>query len=186
MQKEDLVQICVNANDAICNHMKKESIEYMGTTAAMLYFEEKKFVLCNVGDSPIYCYRSGKLRRIHKEHTERSLREALIGEVIPQSKKFRLTQYIGMPPEEIQIEPYLAEGTLQSGDYYLICSDGISDMVDDEQIPKVIETEENPSAITNKLIALAMEAGGKDNATVICVHVNENALYKLWRKVINR
>lgn len=186
LQKEDLVQICMDANDAICRYMDKEYIEYMGTTAAMLYFEGKKLVLCNIGDSPIYRYRSGELCRIHKEHSERSLREALLGEVIPQSKKFKLTQYIGMPPEEIRIEPYLVEGTLQPDDYYLICSDGVSDMIDDGQIQKVMETQKIPSAITQKLITLAMDAGGKDNATVICVHVYENILRRLWRKIINR
>lgn len=168
---KDLMQICTAANGEICEFMKQEAVEYMGTTAAMLYFSGKKLLLCNVGDSPIYRYRSGMLRRIHKEHSERSLREALLGEVIPQSKKFKLTQYIGMPPDEVRIEPYLAEGQLQAGEYYLICSDGISDMVDDEQIQDVMNEEKNPFLITKKLVAMAMEAGGKDNATVICVQV---------------
>lgn len=172
--EEDLVQICMDANGAICSFMEQEAIEYMGTTAAMLYFSGKKLMLCNVGDSPIYRYRDGVLSRIHKEHSERSLREALTGKTIPQSKKFKLTQYIGMPPDEVRIEPYLAEGSLQPGDRYLICSDGISDMIDDDEIKKVMDGEKDPLAMIKKLIALALDAGGKDNATVICIQVGGN------------
>lgn len=171
LELEDLEQICMDANAAICDVMAEDAIEYMGTTAAMVYFYGREAFLCNVGDSPIYRYRNGELSRIHKEHSERSLREALLGEAIPQSKKFKLTQYIGMPPEEIRIEPYLAVQQLSANDYYLICSDGISDMIDDDNIQQIMEEERKPAAITQKLIALAIEAGGKDNATVICVRV---------------
>ena len=181
---EDMNRICTDANEAICEFMEQEAIEYMGTTAAMLYFEGKKLLLCNVGDSPIYRYRDGVLQRIHKEHSERSLREALLGETIPQSKKFKLTQYIGMRPEEVRIEPYLAEGVLRAGDYYLICSDGISDMVEDDRIEAVMAEQSNPFHITKKLIALALEAGGKDNATVICVQVGKRPKEK--RKLLRR
>ena len=143
----------------------------MGTTAAMLLFDKRKYTLCNVGDSPIFRFRAGRLEEIHQEHTERATYESVTGKPAPAGKKFRLTQNIGMFPEEITIEPYCAEGDLNIGDIYLICSDGITDMVPPAKMMEILLANKTTEAIAQSLEEEALAAGGKDNATVVCIRV---------------
>lgn len=166
-----LTDICMESNLAVCQEMREPGGSQMGTTASMLLFEKKRFVLCNIGDSPIFRFRGGLLEEIHQEHTERATYESVTGKPAPAGKKFRLTQNIGMFPEEIIIEPYYASGDTKTGDIYLICSDGITDMVPPAKIIEILNTQKNAEEITQCLEEEALAAGGKDNATVICVRV---------------
>ena len=95
----------------------------------------------------------------------------MTGKPAPAGKKFRLTQNIGMFPEEITIEPYCAEGDLNIGDIYLICSDGITDMVPPAKMMEILLANKTTEAIAQSLEEEALAAGGKDNATVVCIRV---------------
>jgi protein phosphatase len=148
----------------------------MGTTASMLYFQKRAYTLCNIGDSPVFRYRHGQLTQIHQEHTERATYESVTGKKAEPGKKFRLTQNIGIFPDEITIEPYCAVGDLKPGDIYLICSDGITDMVSSAQIIETLNAQPTAADIAQSLEEQALAAGGKDNATIICIRV----LRSLW------
>lgn len=176
-----LLKLCDDANLAVCQQMRDYDGSRMGTTASMLYFQKRTFTLCNIGDSPIFLYRNGRLTQIHQEHTERATYEAVTGRPADPKKKFRLTQNIGMFPDEIVIEPYCVQGKVLPGDIFLICSDGITDMVQPPQIIEVLRTQSTADAITKELVTLALDAGGKDNATVICVCVETGWLSRLCR-----
>ena len=166
-----LTDICMTSNLAVCQEMRGPEGCQMGTTAAMLLFDKRKYTLCNVGDSPIFRFRAGRLEEIHQEHTERATYESVTGKPAPAGKKFRLTQNIGMFPEEITIEPYCAEGDLNIGDIYLICSDGITDMVPPAKMMEILLANKTTEAIAQSLEEEALAAGGKDNATVVCIRV---------------
>ena len=135
----------------------------------MLIFDEK-VVVCNVGDSPIYLYRDGVLQSIYEEQTERKLYEELgLQEILKKKKKYCLTQHIGMQGEGLQILPYLEELEVQDQDVFLICSDGLTDMVDEAVIKETLSTIDAESA--RKLVSHAIENGGRDNVTVILIQV---------------
>ncbi len=166
-----LADICMEANLAVCREMAQSEGLRMGTTASMLMLQKKKYTICNIGDSPVFRFRKGLLEEIHQEHTERATYESVTGKPAPAGKKFRLTQNIGMFPDEILIEPYCATEDLMPGDVYLICSDGITDMVSPAQMLEILKTHKDVDVITHSLEERALAAGGKDNATVICIRV---------------
>lgn len=167
-----LLRICFAANDWICEEMRGSVKKRMGSTASMLYFDKTRCVLCNIGDSPIFRYRNGKLERIFYEHSERESYEKIHGKKPNLNGKFKLTQHIGIfPHEEFLIEPYIKTFDIKCGDLFLICSDGLSDMVSDERISKVASSGQEPLRIAQRLRDLALESGGKDNITIIAARV---------------
>lgn len=166
-----LFDICEKSNLQICQYMSRTEGLRMGTTASMLYFWKKSYTLCNIGDSPVFRFRNSQLTEIHQEHTERATYESVTGKKAEPGKKFRLTQNIGISPDEFAIEPFCTVGDIRPGDIYLICSDGITDMVSPAQIIHILNDLPSAAEIAERLEQQALSAGGKDNATVICVRV---------------
>ena len=82
-------------------------------------------------------------------------------------KKPRLTQYLGIDPEEVLIEPYIVKGDLRMDDQYLLCSDGLTDMLGNVEIVSILVGTESEEACAQKLIDTALEEGGKDNVAMI-------------------
>lgn len=80
-------------------------------------------------------------------------------------------QYLGVFPEELVIEPYIRIDKLEKDDVYLICSDGLTDMLAMERVMEVLEQEEKTEYIVKKLLHEAKIAGGKDNITIICLKI---------------
>ncbi len=166
-----MMALCQEANLGVCQMMYDHDGARMGTTASMLCLRKKEYTLCNIGDSPIFLLRAGALAEISMEHTERGIYESITGKKADPKRKFRLTQNIGMFPDEIAIEPYCTEGKLQKGDVFLICSDGITDMVERDEIRDILSRESDPQKTVEELTRRALENGGKDNATAICIRV---------------
>ena len=156
-------------NDTVCIEAERLN-NNMGTTAVILGFCEESVYLCNVGDSRAYRFRQGQMTQISIDHTE----------VIPpflrtaRHKKPRLSQCIGISSEELLLEPYLAQGAIESGDVFLLCSDGLSDMVMPDEISRVLGSGQNADECVRALIELALSHGGKDNITVIVIRVLES------------
>ncbi len=161
-QKEFLLSVCEKMNEAVCDYSAAHERVYMGATAAIIYFDEENVYICNIGDSRIYRLSDDELRLISKDHTAN----------IPGKKKTPLTQHLGIFKDEMQIMPYVAKGTVQSGDCYLLCSDGLTDMVTDEEIKQILSEKSSPKQKAEKLLASAMDNGGVDNTTVIICEVN--------------
>ena len=173
---ELMERICMEANSVVCDAMEAEHGRRMGSTASMLMFDETQYHLCNIGDSPIFLLRDGKLWEISMEHTERWTFEKVTGQKAPEKKKFRLTQNIGIFEDEMAIEPYCTSGPIQKGDVFLICSDGITDMLDREQVQEILSKPMPTQAMIQQLLDGALAAGGKDNITAICLRVCLDAM----------
>lgn len=167
--EEELKKFYKDSNQEICDYMSKYNIR-TGTTAAMMYIYKDMCVFSNVGDSSIFRLRNDSLVEMYEEHTERELYMRLHAD-IPQKKKFRLTQHLGVFPEELVIEPYIRIDKLEKDDVYLICSDGLTDMLAMERVMEVLEQEEKTEYIVKKLLHEAKIAGGKDNITIICLKI---------------
>lgn len=162
-------------NHRINEYAKRHDNCNMGSTAAMVFIRRGIAEICNLGDSPIYLYSEGKLRKISKDHTE--LQRALdmnltdINFEASGIHKNRLTKYLGIHSPELN--PHIVvEIDLRDGDILLLSSDGLTSMVPDEEIEKLMDGEDCKE-IVNRLVDKALENGGKDNTTVIAICCKE-------------
>ncbi|MBQ6897700.1 MAG: serine/threonine-protein phosphatase [Clostridia bacterium] len=162
----DMSVLCRDANAAICEYTEKNRLNSMGTTAAMLLFSKKDIILCNIGDSKIIRFSDGGASQISQDHVCASA----FGTKPP------LSQNLGIPEDEMTIEPYISKGTYKTGDRYLICSDGLTDMVSPEDILNIVNSNDINTACKRLLVA-ALDAGGKDNTTIMMFEVQKKSLF---------
>lgn len=167
----DLSQFCHKANNDICDYATLHEVSTMGTTAAMLAFTEKEVALCNIGDSKIFRLCNGTLEQISMDHVA----------VAAFGVKPPLSQNLGIPPNELVIDPYLARGPYNDGDIYLICSDGLTDMVSVDGITEVLVSAPIEASIT-QLLEKALANGGKDNTTIILCKIERQSGWFFNRK----
>lgn len=162
-------------NALICDEIRSSG-RRMGSTLAALYIDGRSAICCNVGDSRVYLFRQDRLEQLSIDHTQvqQMVRSGLITPQEARTHKRRhvLTQNIGIFPEEMELEPaYSRTVRLQAGDLFLLCSDGLTDMADDERIAAVLRDGGTPEFMAGKLVQLALELGGRDNVTVLLVRV---------------
>lgn len=167
---EILETICMEANETICEYAQSQN-RIIGTTASMICIHEEICWCCNIGDSPVLRIRDGELTELYEEHTERKFREMIFGKDKVKGKKFPLTQHIGIPKEEMQIQPFQTKERIKQGDQYLLCSDGLTDMVPQDEILAVMTDGKNIEDTILLLEQKAMEYGGRDNISIICIEI---------------
>ena len=156
------IDYCKSANEKICTYTKENNLVSMGTTAAILKFAKDKICLCNVGDSKIFQFSGETFQQISYDH---------IG-ISTFGKKPPLSQNLGIPERELIISPYIATGEYHSGDIYLICSDGLTDMLTVLDIQKILSEEKGLFA-AEQLLNQALDNGGKDNITFVLIYVEK-------------
>lgn len=161
--ENELIKYCKRANEHICDYAQNHHLNAMGTTAALLLFFEKRIYLCNIGDSKIFMFSNRKLEQISFDHVGMKVGD----------KKPPLLQNLGIPEEELQIEPYLASGLYQKGDCFLLCSDGLTDMVEEKEIAEVLY-KTNRTQIVEHLLGKALNRGGKDNISFIVLYIEKS------------
>ncbi len=168
---EDCLRYCKMANEKICEYIAENKLTAMGTTVAMLLFGKKKITLCNVGDSKVYRFANEKLEQISKDHVMTTV----------FGRKPPLSQHLGIPSSELIIEPYISQGSYKDGDQYLICSDGLTDMLTDEEIEEILQ-QGHDQKVVEILRDTALQHGGKDNISIIWLQVKEKHLLRLIYK----
>ncbi|UCD49894.1 MAG: serine/threonine-protein phosphatase [Phycisphaerales bacterium] len=143
----------------------------MGATLVVVLLLAGRVYVANVGDSRVYRWRAGRLRQLSVDHSVVSeLLEAghiTSDEVHTHDALGVVTQYMGMPEG---IEPSVRSLVLAPGDRFLLCTDGLTDMVDEGRISETLELEADPQVAAKALVAAANNAGGHDNVTTIVVH----------------
>ncbi len=143
----------------------------MGATLVVTLLLNDRIYVANVGDSRIYRWRNGRLRQLSEDHSLVSeLLEA--GHITPEEVETHdavgvVTQYMGMPEG---VEPTVCSLTLAPGDWFLLCTDGLTDMVDEAAITQVLSIPADPQVVCETLVTMANEAGGYDNITVLAIH----------------
>jgi PPM family protein phosphatase len=166
------MDICVdNANRAIFNAANSNP-QYagMGTTLVVAVFRELRLLVGHVGDSRAYRMRGGRLQQITRDHS--LLQEQVdAGLITPEQAAFSanknlVTRAVGVE-DTVLLETHLHE--VQPGDMFLMCSDGLSDMLDDASIAQVLQMHESLAAAGNALVEAANDAGGKDNISLVLV-----------------
>lgn len=147
------------------------STQGMGTTCALLIVGDGTALLANVGDSRVYRLRGNDLQQLSRDHTLAA--EMVEQGLISPTQALRdggsaITRALG---GAATVDPYAMTLELLSGDRFLLCSDGLSSMVADEGINRILLASNEPQDAAQKLVDAAKEAGGDDNITVIVVDV---------------
>jgi PPM family protein phosphatase len=175
---DDLKQAILRANRRIREMAAGDrKLNGMGTTLVALLEDGDLVHLANVGDSRGYLLRQGELSQVTVDH---SLVQELVddGRLSPEDaerhpQRSVITRALGIEPE---VEFDLFTYKLQVGDRLLLCSDGLSDVVEPRQIRNVLLRVRNPDEAARRLIAVANEQGGPDNITVIVVDANDGSV----------
>ena len=171
------MEICVdNANMAIYNSANSNSAYAgMGTTLVVGVFKDDRLFLGHIGDSRCYRLRAGILSQITKDHSllQEQIDAGLISpeQAANSSIKNLVTRALGV---EDMVMLDVNEHVVEPGDLYLMCSDGLSDMVNDELIARIISEESGLDQKTGLLISTANENGGRDNISVLLVLAGES------------
>ena len=173
------MEICVeNANHSIFNAANSNP-QYtgMGTTLVVGVFQDDKLILGHIGDSRCYRLRGTEFQQITKDHS--LLQEQIdAGLITPEQaltslNKNLVTRALGVE-DTVSVE--LHEHRVEDGDIYVMCSDGLSDMVNDAAIARIM-TEGSPlEQKAKELIAIANEAGGRDNISVVLAQAKQVAV----------
>lgn len=167
-ERDYLEKMCTDVNARIFEETVRLDAEMMGSTLAGLYFTNDQVWTVNVGDSRCFLLRDGKIRQISKDQTD----EDYMKENGIHGRKPYLTQYMGMNPEEVRVLPYVDCLQIKKGDRFLICSDGVSDMVPIEFLETMMLQMQSSAKCVNTILTAALEAGGKDNITAIVLEIN--------------
>jgi len=166
------------ANQEIVRSVRKDSsMRGMGTTVVIAYIHGTRAFIGSVGDSRAYLVRDRHLQQLTSDHTlvNEQVRAGALSSQEARRHPARniLTRAVGSQED---VEPDLVEQDLRAGDLLLLCSDGLTTMVEDPDILRtVLEHDGDPKACCASLIDLANEHGGDDNVTVVMARVKAPA-----------
>ncbi len=169
--KQTIEEAIVTANEKIYLQSKKiPDYAGMGTTITLAYIFENKIYIGHVGDSRAYFITKDEIKQITDDH---SLVNELIknGSITPEEainhpQKNLITRAVGTS-SDIQLDFYVLD--YKPNDILIICSDGLTNMLNDDDIMKLIKSEDDIDIACNNLISIANENGGRDNITVIVI-----------------
>ena len=173
VEKEEILKLigsAVEYANMVVYEKSKEipELEGMGTTLEVCLIYNNKAYIGHVGDSRIYRIRNGVIRKLTKDHSyvQQLVEDKKITreEAKTHPKKNMLTKALGCTP---YVEPDLRARNFEKGDIFIMCSDGLTNMTDDNMICELIIQDITTAA--DKLIELANESGGYDNITVIII-----------------
>jgi PPM family protein phosphatase len=152
-----------------------ESHRGMGTTLTAAKVTGDEISLAHVGDSRAYRMRDGELEQLTKDHSlvaelERS------GQITAEAAEHHpqrsiITRALG-PEPDVEVDTYTVTG--REGDVFLLCSDGLTSMISDEEIGSILRSAESLDAAADALVRAANQSGGKDNITVVLFRVGPN------------
>jgi protein phosphatase len=148
----------------------------MGTTLVMALFHDNSMTVAHLGDSRLYRLRGGKFEQITRDH---SLLQEQIDSGVMTAEQARIsinknlvTRALGVDPVA---EPEIRDYSVQAGDMYLLCTDGLPDMVDDETLAEELGNTGSADLdlTAGRLVDLANEGGGRDNISVVLVRIRQ-------------
>lgn len=163
-----------SVNEDICRLMRHRGNVRIGTTFVGLSIVDDVGFAVNIGDSKCYLYRAEGLVQLSRDHTQvqRLISMGFLNkaDASKHPDRHKLTQHLGIFPEEMVIEPFVSDFIpIRAGDLFLLCSDGLTDMLTDEDILALLCKDGSVQDKTESLYALAMARGGKDNITVVLI-----------------
>ncbi len=167
---------CANRAIYSASHERPEC-HGMGTTVVMALVRGSKLYTAHVGDSRLYRLRRGKLAQLTEDHSlvQEMLRDGLISveQARTSANRNLVTRALGVDPS---VQTDVGEQTVRTGDVYLLCSDGLSDVLADEEIERTLMVHVGDfAAAARDLVAQANARGGPDNISVVLIGAGETA-----------
>jgi protein phosphatase len=151
---------------------ERPELRGMGTTLTLAYSLNDVLYVGHVGDSRCYLSRDGTLYRLTHDHTlvEEMVRHGALRADEANRHRWRhvITNAVGGDAATVKVEVHRVE--LEDGDRMLLCSDGLTEMVPEDRVNHVLQTEAEPEQACRQLVTSANEAGGKDNITTVVAH----------------
>lgn len=172
-QRDEILELVRNsaiyANKVVYEKSKEvEELEGMGTTLEICLIYNNKAYIGHIGDSRIYRIRNNVMRKLTKDHSyvQKLVEDGKITreEANTHPKKNMLIKALGCMP---YVEPDIRARNIEKGDILMMCSDGLTNMVDEEEIYKIIQKD--PQNAAEELVKEANRLGGYDNITVVII-----------------
>lgn len=174
-QLEDTLRAAAQEANSRIYETQRKRTEFagMGSTLTILSFRDKMYYIAHVGDSRAYMLRQGSLEQLTRDHSlvwhlfeSGVLRKE---ELSAHPQKNLITRSIGPHP---QVEVDLERGEAHEGDIYLLCSDGLTDVLTDDNIREILsENQRSAQQLGEALVNAANKGGGPDNITVVVVRL---------------
>ncbi len=189
--KSAILKSISDANTKICNKIVETGERRIGTTFALLSIFDDTAQVYNIGDSRVYLYRNKKLTQISVDDTT-AQRLVNMGVITKEKAKthedrHKLTQHLGIFNDEMIVEPHISEKIMiEKGDKFILCSDGLTDMVENEEIRSIMQKAGDSRTAAKKLVEAALRNGGRDNVTVTVVSADTKSLKKRQRGSKNK
>lgn len=158
--EEYLYELAEYINEKVREETEARSLVMMGTTAAMVQISKSDIYVLNVGDSRIYKLSAHALRQVSQDH------------IAPAYGGKAITKFIGMP-EGNALAPYIAMGKYKPGDVFLLCTDGVTDMLSDAEIEQILDDKAPVDELCRTLTDAALARGGVDNTTAIVLRIRK-------------
>lgn len=174
-EAQKLLRHCIARANTSIYQISRSQPQYsgMGTTLVVALFHDNKVIVAHIGDSRLYRLRDDDFQQLTKDHS--LVQEQLdIGMIMPEqarlsTNKSLVTRALGI---EATVEPELYDYDTDEGDIYLLCSDGLSDMVSAEDIGMTLQTSGADIRLcARQLVQMANDRGGRDNVSLILVRV---------------
>ncbi|MDO4545669.1 MAG: Stp1/IreP family PP2C-type Ser/Thr phosphatase [Bacillota bacterium] len=144
----------------------------MATTIVLAYIRDKKAYISNIGDSRAYLFRKGRLKRLTEDHTyvNELIQKGVITEDEAENHKQKnvITRALGA---EHFADPDFYKVNLSENDVLMLCSDGLYGEIDETEIAEILRREKSMNDLCSTLVDEAIQAGGRDNITVVCIKI---------------
>ena len=180
--RDGMIKYMHERNAVICNMIMMNDGARIGSTFVGLNIIGDQAELANIGDSRAYMMRDGTFTQLSRDHTptQQMLDLGFLTEEETRTHpgRHRLTQHLGIFPVEMAIEPYTASLDIEAGDVFLLCSDGLTDMIEDADIKRILESSDSIEKNAEALFGEAIRNGGKDNITIILVMVRRGGIFR--------
>lgn len=173
--EEALLQALHHLTDQVCR-LRSSGAGYIGATLAACLWRGGRIRVLSIGDCRLYRLRGGVLHQLTTDHTEvqQLIEEGMISpeQARLSPRRHLINQYIGLPSWDDAFRPYLSPPIpARAGDGYLLCSDGLTDMVEDAAIRHALLIGRTPGHVVDLLVQKALDNGGQDNITALCMFV---------------
>ena len=169
--EQDMKEALQRANEEIFNRSYLlDDLRGMGTTVVVALIYSEKIYLAHAGDSRAYLLRQGNLQQLTEDHsvTSRMVREGNLTREEAKDHHLHSALYRALG-QDVTLEVDTNTYDYQAGDTLILCSDGLTDMIEDDEIMDVLYTFASPQQACDQLISRANTKGGRDNITVIIV-----------------
>ena len=153
--------VCLQMNRDVVDFAEKEKIRSTGSTAAILCFSSRKAFWANLGDSRIFRITPDTICQLSTDHTAS-------GSFL---KKGPLTQYLGIREADMHLDPAVSSEVLVTGTSYLLCSDGLTDLVTEQELYQTVMNTSAPADAVSQMENLVKNRGAVDNTTIILCRI---------------